>query len=214
MDEQPMESDQLDLAEREARREGLFASLEPRPETPAADRRRRLLHLQELAILADNDGEGVTLFLIRPAVRLGGGQTPAEVALSNDCHLDLAIEELSPQLRSVAMKIYDRLCEVWRLSESERCQLIGAVDPAELEQWRTDPSLLPTDTIKRISVLLWIFKNINLLLQSPANADRWIRRPNRVRLTEGRSALELMLVRGLEGMRAVRDYLEAEIWGR
>jgi hypothetical protein len=72
---------------------------------------------------------------------------------------------------------------------------------------------LPIDLIERISTLANIARSVRTLLPRPSVAAGWIRRPNRHALFTGRSALDLMLERDLEGMRAVRSYLLAEICG-
>ncbi|MFC7498454.1 antitoxin Xre/MbcA/ParS toxin-binding domain-containing protein [Enterovirga sp. GCM10030262] len=64
--------------------------------------------------------------------------------------------------------------------------------------------------LERLAILLDIFQAINTLLPIGERADAWMRKPNRAPLFEGRSAIDIMLDHGVEGMRKLRSYLQSQ----
>jgi len=66
---------------------------------------------------------------------------------------------------------------------------------------------LPRDTLERISVLLGIYKAINILLPVRERAAAWIKKPNKA--FGGESALDVMLKGRVDNLYAVRRYLDA-----
>ena len=178
----------------------------------AVEGHRRVTELRDLAYLAFGAGDSAEEFL-RAAHPCLNGQTPLEATLASTAGRDRAIRALSPHVRGVAMRAFDRLCKVWVLSEEDQRGLLGISAGVELDRWREDPVLIAPDAIERISVLLGVFRAINVLLPSPTSADEWIRRPNKTRMFAGGSALEFMLERGLAGMYDLRGYLDGEIGG-
>jgi hypothetical protein len=112
------------------------------------------------------------------------------------------------------LRAFEALSRIWQLTEYEQLKLLGMRDREELDRLAQLPlDELPIDLIERISTLANIARSVRTLLPRPSVAAGWIRRPNRHALFTGRSALDLMLERDLEGMRAVRSYLLAEICG-
>src|SRR5699024_1692487 len=94
----------------------------------------------------------------------------------------------------------------------ERLKLLGLSDQGELDRLGQLPlEELPIDLIERIFTLANIAGSVRTLLPRPTVAAGWIRKPNRHALFSCRSALDLMLEKDLEGMRAVRSYLLAEV---
>jgi hypothetical protein len=70
---------------------------------------------------------------------------------------------------------------------------------------------VPTEIIERVTTHLDIFQAINILLPIPERADGWLRRSNKAPLFSGRPALAKMMSDGIEGLSAVRAYLEEEV---
>ena len=113
------------------------------------------------------------------------------------------------------LRAFEALAQIWRLSKNEQLNLLGLRDRRELDRLGQMPlEDVPIDLIDRISTLANIAKSVRTLLPRSTAASGWIRRPNRHALFSGRSALDLMLDKDLEGMRAVRSYLLAEIYSR
>lgn len=114
--------------------------------------------------------------------------------------------------RSGSMRVYDGLANAWSLNEREKVALLGVVDSGELERLRAVPQdEIPPCIVERLAILLDIFKAINVLLPVPERADTWLRAPNRAPIFNGKSGLDVMIDRGLEGLRQVRDYLQAQL---
>jgi Protein of unknown function (DUF2384) len=72
---------------------------------------------------------------------------------------------------------------------------------------------LDQDVLTRISLLVGIFKALNILY-SPALADAWITLPNRNAMFRGMSPLTYMIQRGQPGMLHVRQLLDARRGGQ
>ena len=111
-----------------------------------------------------------------------------------------------------ALKSFFALAEAWDLSETEQMKLLGIGSRSPLQAWKMgDLAGVRAETIERISYLLGIFKAINTLLPDQARADQWMRAPNRAQPFGGRSALDRMTDGGISDLRAVRQYLDAEL---
>jgi hypothetical protein len=178
----------------------------------AVQSHKRVMELREFAHLALDGAETAEGFLRSPDLGLGG-QTPLEAASASVEGRDEAIRQLTPQLRKVAMRVFARLSAAWDLSEEEASGLLGA-EPEEVRRWQENSNEAPSSAVARVSMLLGIFRAINIHLPHAGSADGWVRRPNVAPLFAGRSALELMLERGFDGISAVRAHLEGELWGR
>lgn len=158
--------------------------------------------------IGTGDGELVAAFILkglRARAHLGSVRTLSE---SNMEVLGTTIDGTRKVLRA-----FEALSWNWQLTEHEQLKLLGMRDQCELDRLEQLPlDELPIDLIERISTLANIAGSVRTLLPRPSVAAGWIRRPNRHALFTGRSALDLMLERDLEGMRAVRSYLLAEIY--
>jgi uncharacterized protein (DUF2384 family) len=114
------------------------------------------------------------------------------------------------RLTPAAIEGLVRLAEIWRLSSTETCALLG--DLSERTWFRmkngTWSGALSQDVLTRISALLGIFKGLRLLFSVPL-ADEWIRLPNKGPLYGGRRPLDLMIQSGIPGMLEVRRHIDA-----
>lgn len=120
-----------------------------------------------------------------------------------------ALEELDPaQVDSVALKAFFNLAAEWELKRDEQITLLGAPSERTFYRWRGGSVAgLPKDTLERISVLLGIYKAINILLPVRERAAAWIRRPNKA--FGGETALDVMLKGRIDNLYQVRRYLDA-----
>lgn len=111
------------------------------------------------------------------------------------------------------LRVFHGIGRAWSLSHGERLALLGLADTAELQVLGTAPlDEVPTEIVERIAILLDIFKAIKTLLPRPGRADAWVRAPNSAPMFGGQPALDVMVDRGMEGLREVRAYLNAQIW--
>jgi hypothetical protein len=107
-----------------------------------------------------------------------------------------------------------RIAEAWGLSVDQQRALLGSPSRSTYFKWRKDADPpLPADTRERISYVLGIFKDLQILIPDAAQADAWIKAPNRNPLFGGKSALHRMLSGTVGDLYIVRQYLDAERGG-
>lgn len=108
-----------------------------------------------------------------------------------------------------ALQIFFNVCKLWELTEEQEYILLGISDKDifyKLKSRKTANSL-EKETLERISHLLNIYKNLNILLGSPEAAKKWIKKPNKADLFKGESALFYMLKNNLNEIYEVHKYL-------
>ena len=92
--------------------------------------------------------------------------------------------------------------------------LLGGVSPSKYYMIKKSPDgVLEQDRLHRVSLLVGIFKALNILYDRPL-ADAWVLRPNANRIFGGASPLEYMLRGGLPAMSTVRRLLDARRGGQ
>jgi len=116
------------------------------------------------------------------------------------------------RLSGPAIRAFFKIAERWDLGGADQQALLGGISRSTLQRWKRDQdALLTVDQLERVSYLLGIYKNLQVLL--PTTADGWVKRPNADPLFEGRSALEVMVEGGISALRAVRIHLDAQRGG-
>jgi hypothetical protein len=118
------------------------------------------------------------------------------------------LKALSP----TAIRAFKDIAKHWKLAPIEQRILLGVLPQSTYTKYMRDPdsALLSYDTLQRISMLLGIFKAINVLLPDEQLADEWIAKLNAHPLFKGKSAKELLLEGSFESLAAVRAYLDAQ----
>jgi len=118
------------------------------------------------------------------------------------------LKELSPS----ALRAFKDIARAWKLTSYEQRIVLGVIPQSTYTKYMRDPdgAALSFDTLSRISILLGIFKAINILLPNAEIADAWVSKPNAHPLFKGKSAKDLMLDGSMENLAAVRAYLDAE----
>lgn len=112
------------------------------------------------------------------------------------------------QVDAVALKAFFNLAAEWDLRREEQVTLLGAPSQRTFYRWRAgEVAGLPRDTLERISVLVGIYKAINILLPLRERAAGWIKRPNKA--FGGESALDVMMKGQVDNLYQVRRYLDA-----
>jgi len=118
------------------------------------------------------------------------------------------------ELSGPALRTFFRIAAIWDLSVQEQMTLLGLTARSTFFKWKKDPNtVLPKDTLERISYVLGVYKALQLLLPDEKAADRWVRRPNAAPLFSGRSALDRMLSGQVADLFVVRQYLDAQRGG-
>ena len=118
-------------------------------------------------------------------------------------------------LSSPALRTFFRIAELWDLSVDEQMTLLGVTARSTFFKRKKDPNtVLPKDTLERISYILGVYKALQILLPDEKAADEWVKRPNSAPLFAGQSALDRMLSGRVADLFVVRQYLDAQRGGR
>jgi hypothetical protein len=113
------------------------------------------------------------------------------------------------QMGAAGLRAFARMAEHWGLSTDEQRQLLGQPPRSTFFAWRKAPAqaALSRDTLERLSLLLGIYKSLQILLPDAAAADAWVRKPNAA--FGGVSALATMLGGNIGDLLRVRRWLDA-----
>lgn len=114
-----------------------------------------------------------------------------------------------------ALRTFFRIAGLWDLSVAEQMALLGLTARSTFFKWKKSPgTVLPKDTLERISYVLGIYKALQILLPDERAADAWVKRPNSAAPFGGRSALERMSSGQVADLYVVRQYLDAQRGGK
>lgn len=116
------------------------------------------------------------------------------------------------ELAGSGLRTFFRISEKWQMSPEQQGSLLGCEDRRTLDSWRRgDCAGVPHDVLIRISYVLGIYKALHTIFPNERQADGWIMRPNSAPLFAGRPAMDLVTEKGIDGLDAVRKYLEAQL---
>ena len=129
-------------------------------------------------------------------------------------HVRLATAFDRKGLSGPALRTFFRIAELWSLSVEEQMTLLGLTARSTFFKWKKNPNtVLPKDTLERISYILGIYKALQLLLPAERAADEWVKHRNTAPPFAGRSALDRMLSGQVADLFVVRQYLDAQRGG-
>ena len=115
------------------------------------------------------------------------------------------------ELGGPALRAFFKLAEQWELRISDQRRLLGDPPESTFYKWkRQQEGTLGRDVLERISYLLGIYKNLQILFPDPKQADAWVRKPNAAPLFGGGTALERMLSGNVADLYVVRQDLDAQ----
>ncbi len=118
------------------------------------------------------------------------------------------------RLSAPALRTFFRIASGWGLSVVEQRALLGWPAASTFHKYKAgDIAAMSFDTLTRISLVIGIYKSLQILYPEPAFADRWIRMPNTNPLFGGRPALTLMTDAGIDGLYQVRRLLDGRRGG-
>jgi hypothetical protein len=127
---------------------------------------------------------------------------------------DLADSATRARLSPAAVSAFFAIVEKWDLRNEDAMALLGGTSHGRYyELKRNRKGLLSQDELTRISLLIGIFKALNIYFGKPW-ADRWITLENRGPLFAGHAPIDYMLRNGQPGMAEVRRMLDAWRGGR
>ncbi|MQX37769.1 MULTISPECIES: MbcA/ParS/Xre antitoxin family protein [Rhodospirillales] len=117
-------------------------------------------------------------------------------------------------LSGPALRTFFRIAELWELSVDDQMTLLGVTARSTFFKWKKDPNtVLPRDTLERISYIVGVYKALQILLPDEQAADEWVKRPNEAPVFAGQSALDRMLSGQVADLFVVRQYLDAQRGG-
>jgi Antitoxin Xre-like helix-turn-helix domain/Antitoxin Xre/MbcA/ParS C-terminal toxin-binding domain len=128
---------------------------------------------------------------------------------------DLSDGEERRRLSESAIRVFVNIARKWNLNEAQARGLLGGVASSTFHAWKTRPKgkTLDQDTLTRISLVIGIYKALNIYFGKPW-ADRWITLENRGPLFAGHAPIDYMVRQGQPGMAEVRRMLDAWRGGR
>lgn len=140
---------------------------------------------------------------------------PIVAGYSFDQAPDLTDPHERKRLSESAIRVFINIARKWELNEAQARGLLGGVASSTFHAWKTRPKgkQLDQDTLTRISLVIGIYKALNIYFGSPW-ADRWITLQNRGLLFAGQAPIDYMLRQGQPGMAEVRRMLDAWRGGR
>ncbi len=126
-----------------------------------------------------------------------------------DMGADLSDPAERAELSPAAIKAFLNIRAKWNLNEEQSRALLGGLASSTFHAWKTNPKrTLDQDTLTRISLLIGIYKALNIYFGKPWD-DRWVTLQNRGPVLAGRSPLAYMIHHGQPGMLEVRRLLDS-----
>jgi hypothetical protein len=127
---------------------------------------------------------------------------------------DLSSRKIQESLSPSALVGFFRLTELWKLRDEDARCLLGGISNGTYYSLKRRPSkTLDQDKLTRISLLLGVFKALNILY-SKKLADAWVQLPNSNPMFGGESPLVSMIKGGVPAMIRVRQLVDARRGGR
>jgi len=118
-------------------------------------------------------------------------------------------ERLSP----AAIRTFFNIMGKWGIKDTDAGDLLGGGSNGVFYEMKKNPNrVLDTDRLTRISLLIGIFKGLNILYPEDL-ADAWMTLPNKNRLFGGGTPLSYMIRGGQSAMWTVRRLVDARRGG-
>ncbi|MFI5110324.1 MAG: antitoxin Xre/MbcA/ParS toxin-binding domain-containing protein [Terriglobales bacterium] len=131
---------------------------------------------------------------------------------------DLSSRAVQEKLSPVAIRAFFRLASHWKLRDEDARGLIGGISNGSFYQLKRsaakspDAKVLDQDKLTRVSLLVGIFKALNILYGTKL-ADAWVQLPNTNPVFGGQTPAAYMLKGGVPSMLRVRQLLDARRGG-
>lgn len=139
---------------------------------------------------------------------------PPLAGFSTDTAPDLSSKDVQQRLSRSAVPGFFKLVQTWKVRDEAARQLLGGVSNGVYYQLkRGHKKTLDQDKLTRISLLIGIFKALNVLY-SRKLADAWINLPNSNPMFAGEPPLAYLIRGGVPALVRVRQLLDARRGGR
>lgn len=112
----------------------------------------------------------------------------------------------------VALAAFFKLVEKWELTAEQQRTLLGSIPSSTFYKYKSNPqgAVLGTDIIDRISYVLGIHMDLQMLFSDKQFVYQWIKRPNKGAPFSGRCPLDVMCQGHIVDLHTVRQYLAAQ----
>jgi hypothetical protein len=128
--------------------------------------------------------------------------------------VDLSDRGIQERLSPGAISGFFKIAQAWQLRDEAARQLLGGVSNGVFYQLKSgQKKKLDQDKLTRISLLVGIFKALNILYGRKL-ADTWIHLANANPMFEGDTPLSYMIRGGVPALVRVRQLLDARRGGR
>ena len=127
---------------------------------------------------------------------------------------DLGDAATRARLSPPAIVAFLALADEWDLRNEEAMALMGGISHGRYYELKKNrKGLLSQDELTRISLLIGIFKALNILF-SPKLANQWASRPNSNAMFNNVAPLQVLVRGGVPAMIGVRRLLDSRRGGR
>jgi uncharacterized protein (DUF2384 family) len=127
---------------------------------------------------------------------------------------DLTDADTRKRLSSSAIVAFFMIAHKWDLKSNDAMALLGGVSSGRyFELKRRHKGALTQDELTRVSLLIGIFKSLNILFNEKL-ANQWVSRPNSNAMFHDAPPLLAMIRGGVPGMLSVRRLLDSRRGGR
>ncbi|MGN6570169.1 MAG: MbcA/ParS/Xre antitoxin family protein [Pseudolabrys sp.] len=109
-----------------------------------------------------------------------------------------------------AMRTFLNIADKWQLSGREQLAILGAPAVSTFYKYKAgDVGTLSLDLLTRISLVLGIYKDLQILYPDASLADRWIKLPNANPMFGGRTPVEFIAQGEMDHLYSLRRMLDA-----
>jgi hypothetical protein len=121
-----------------------------------------------------------------------------------------AARPVKPDMVAAGLRAFFNIAKLWDLNNDQAMVLLGQPSKATFHKWKrgdVSGSARQFDLATRLSLVVGIFKALEMLYQRPELADRWVTSSNLA--FGGESALDRMMAGQITDLAYVRDYLDS-----
>jgi uncharacterized protein (DUF2384 family) len=132
--------------------------------------------------------------------------------------LVLSPDRFTPDNRSrlsgPGLRAFLNISRAWGLNENEKRRVLGEPSRSTFHKWASNAEAgrrikLSVDTLSRISAVLGVHKNLQIIFGDEEEGLRWLRSPNRAPCFGNQRPIDVITSGTQEGIILVRRYLDA-----
>lgn len=117
--------------------------------------------------------------------------------------------DVRKRLSGPALRTFFNIAAAWGLSVNEQRALLGWPAASTYHKYKAgEHGALSFDTLTRLSLLLGIYKSLQVLYPEAPFVDAWVRMPNSNPLFGGAPPIAVMTQGGLDALHRVRRLLD------